>query len=323
MVGRNIKYSSNLFAFFIRNLVSQSQEVHDLFLEVQYFETRKQVFLPLQGFPSIVDDSQEEILYDSTIEKVFFEQWVSNFPHWFITREPLIIEKNLVMVPDFLLSYRNKSFYFEIVGFWTERYLTKKVMKVSLLKNKYPNMILLVDKSLDWPETQIPTFFYDKKVPVLEIGQFLKPFEEDELINIITKKNFDLLKSNIEQSLKKKANIFGKDLFDIFEVGFVFELDKYMEFLFKSFPCKISFVYFSKYIFISSLDFLFELQKTIAIARVNNKLSFQQLKLQYSFLDEKILKVLLTYIGYDFKYRSLLEEEMIFKKDKLIKSEII
>ena len=96
-----------------------------------------------------------------------------------------------------------------------------------------------------------------------------------------------------------------------------------MEFLFKSFPGKISFVYFSKYIFISSLDFLFELQKTIAIARVNNKLSFQQLKLQYSFLDEKILKVLLTYIGYDFKYRSLLEEEMIFKKDKLIKSEII
>ena len=109
LVGRNIKYSNNLYSLFIKNLESLRDEIKEIRLETQYYETKKQIFLPLDNFPRIIDDTQEEILFDSSIEKTFNEQWSLNFPQWTISREPLIVEYDLVMIPDFLLTYRSKS----------------------------------------------------------------------------------------------------------------------------------------------------------------------------------------------------------------------
>lgn len=323
LVGRNIKYSSNLYSLFIKNFEMLRKEIQEIYIEMQYFETKKSILLPLQEFPDIIDDSQEEIVFDSAIEKTFSEQWTSNFPQWEITREPLIVENGLVMIPDFFLTYRNISFYLEIVGFWTERYLTKKVKKVTLLKKNYPNMILLVDKSLDWPETTVPTFFYDKKVPVLEIGQFLKAFEGKELEVLVKNLNYDQIKMKIDSKLKINQ-VLNKDfLFEAFNVAFGFELDKCMNSYFSFFKNKCSFVYFSSTNFGASTDFLFDMKKFLASSAINATLSIDKLKKQYSFVEEKILKIIIMYLGYDFKYRSLLEEELVFKKEKLIIAEIV
>ena len=322
LVGRNIKYANNLYSLFIKNFDSLRNEITEIMLETQYYESKKSIYLPLTEFPKIIDDTQEEI-FDSTIEKVFNEQWSINFPHWVLSREPLIVEHDLVMIPDFLLTYRTQNFYLEIVGFWTERYLTKKIKKVSLLKTKYPNMILLVDKSLDWPQTTVPTFFYDKKVPILEIGTFLKQFEDKELLQFIKKIDFNKIKLEINSYLETNQVLKGEDLYNIVKANYSFELKKIMQEYFNYYKNKCSFVFFSNHDFLTGTDFLFDLKKYLVSSNINSTLSVQKLKKQFSFLDEKILKVIVMYLGYDFKYRSLLDEELVFKKEKAIFSEII
>ena len=324
LVGRNIKYSNNLYYLFMRNLKLFQKEIQHITLEIQYFESKKLILLPFKNFPDLIDDSKEEIVYDSAIEKTFSEQWIINFPQWEIEREPLIIEKNLVMVPDFLLRYRNTSFYFEIVGFWTEKYLTKKSMKVSLLKSKYPNMILLVDRKLDWPEIDVPTFYYDKKIPILEIGSFLKKFELSELGDVTKMINFDQLKIIIDKRLESDSFMFQDELFKECKIEYPFELVKIIEEYFKYFKNDCKFVFFSNYRFIVSIEFLFEMKKFLSSQRINRTLQYESLKNQFSFItNETYFKVLLKYLGYDIKYRSLLDEELVFKKERVIKPEII
>ncbi len=323
LVGRNIKYSNNIYALFISNLEMFRKEIEELFLEIQYYENQKRILLPLSDFPIIIEDAQSEEVFDSAIEKLFFEQWTINFPQWTITREPLIIEENIVMIPDFMLSYRSKNFYFEIVGFWTERYLTKKIKKVSILKNNYPNMILLVDKTLDWPETPVPTFFYDKKIPVLEIGTFLRPYENIELDSLVENNDFQKFKILIEENLPEKKILVEKDIEEILRLVYPFEILRFIEEIFNRFKNSCSFIYFSKYNFICSTIFLFEMKKILVSSQVNSTLNFQKLKSQFSFIDEKILKVIIIHLGFDFKYKSLLEEELVFKRDKVIISEIV
>ena len=323
LVGRNIKYANNLYFFFTNLLDSFTKELSEIILEIQYFESKKLVLLPMTNFPSIINDSKEDVLYDSEIEKIFSQQWVLNFPHWKIEREPLIIEGNLVMIPDFLLRYRSQVFYFEIVGFWTERYLAKKSMKVSLLKKDYPNMILLVDRSLEWPKITVPTFFYDKKVPILEIGSFLKQYEEKELEVIISDTDFQEIQPLVEKILQEDPIILEKQLLELFKVSYDFELTRLMEKYFTLFKSTCNFVFFSKYVFLVSTPFLFESKKFITRENINGVLSLQKLKQQFSFIDEKFLKVMLNYLGYDIKYRSLLDEDIVFKKNKVIIPEIV
>ena len=184
-------------------------------------------------------------------------------------------------------------------------------------------MILLVDKSLEWPETSVPTFYYDKKVPVLEIGQFLRPYEEKELE--IFRREVDMKKINLDlrKALKTDPNIFEKHLLKLFNIQFPIELQALMHEYFRIFGNTIEFVFFSHYNFISSIEFLTNLRKLIKTTSVNETLNFQRIKSNYSFLEEKYLKILLRYLGYDFKYKSLVEEELIFKKDKKIVPKIV
>ena len=115
----------------------------------------------------------------------------------------------------------------------------------------------------------------------------------------------------------------SQDLYDIVEASYSFELQKIMQHYFIYFKNKCSFVYFSNHDFLTGTDFLFDLKKYLVSSNINSTLSVQKLKKQFSFLDEKILKIIVMYLGYDFKYKSLLEEELFFKRDKAIFSEIV
>ena len=152
---------------------------------------------------------------------------------------------------------------------------------------------------------------------------FLKQFEDRELEVLLKNTNFDKIKIAIEERLQDEHLLYEDDLFTIFKVAYSFELKKLFEYYFTYFNKRCGFVYFSNYSFITSTNFLFELKKYLVTTSINKALNIQKLINQFSFMNEKYLKILLTYLGYDFKYKSLLEEELVYKKDKVIISEIV
>ena len=181
-----------------------------------------------------------------------------------------------------------------------------------------------MDKALDWPETTgVATYYYGKKIPVLEIGKYLKEFENKEVDSLIEKAPINKLKLIIDTKLKEKNLLYEENLHEILSTSFSFEVLRFIENFFATFKNQCDFIYFTKYTFISSTEFLFELKKFLYGSKINTNLSFKRLKKQFSFIEEKYLKLLVIYLGFDFKYKSLLEEELVFKKDKVIKSEIV
>ena len=135
--------------------------------------------------------------------------------------------------------------------------------------------------------------------------------------------NFDKIKITLEKRLQDEHSLYEDDLFVIFNVAYSFELTKLLENYFTYFNRRCGFVFFSNYSFITSINFLFELKKYLVTTSINKALNIQTLINQFSFMSEKYLKILLTYLGYDFKYKSLLEEELVYKKEKVIISEIV
>jgi hypothetical protein len=326
LAGRNVKYSSYLTNFFIKYREEfMKAGITKIFLFIQYFENKKDVILPFEEFPLIISESLEDNLYDSAIEKYFSEQWLINFPHWALDREPLIIEGNLVMIPDFLLSYNEQSFYFEIIGFWTEKYLTKKLKKISLLKSKYPNMILLVDKHLDWPNnTGVKTFYYNKLPPILEIGFYLKSFEEVELKKKIETLDFDKIKSKLDNLVQNIIIVEELDLLNICSLTYSFELRIFFElFYLKYQKSGVDFIYFSTFSTIILVKFIINFKNTCFSLFEEKKMNLNELKQFFPNLNDKLLRYLVLYIGFDFRYKSLIEEEVFFKKEKVIIPEII
>jgi predicted nuclease of restriction endonuclease-like RecB superfamily len=91
--------------------------------------------------------------FDSQLERDFATDFQRTFPRhsheWSLTRADAVIpvERNEVMIPDFTLRDRGgQEIYLEIVGFWTQEYLSKKIAKVRAARLN--NLILAVSKSL-------------------------------------------------------------------------------------------------------------------------------------------------------------------------------
>ena len=206
LVGRPTKYGQQLCVLFLHFLNYFSTQQIQIRLEITYFEHKRIILLESARLPplksSITNEKNilEENKFDSKIEEKFHEMFQVLSKGWTIEREPVIIEKNIIMLPDFELCYQNKiRIFLEIVGFWTERYLSHKTRKIKLLEDKYPNMILWIDEKLNFPEVKLKVFKYGKNIPSLEFINYLKNNYQLPLIN-----------KQVAQLLEKKRSLLTK-----------------------------------------------------------------------------------------------------------------
>ncbi len=135
------------------------------------------------------------VTYDSSIELDFASHFQALTTGWMLKREPepVTAGKN-VIIPDFSLEQAGIKIYLEIVGFWTQDYLLRKIEKLKQVEAK---MLLLVNESLVCEKLsalekrpQIDIIYYHNKIPLAPILRYLETkFEE------VKSKEITLLKS--------------------------------------------------------------------------------------------------------------------------------
>ncbi len=141
--------------------------------------------------------------FDSSIEKRFYNEFLS-LPvakSWELIREPdVIFTKKGVFIPDFKFRHKELEIetYFEIVGFWTDSYIKRKLAKLRALPF---TMLVAIDKNLacfnaaqfDLGLDQ-PVILYSKKVPIGDVVRYLAEIEQEA----ITKQVEQLKETKIE-----------------------------------------------------------------------------------------------------------------------------
>ncbi len=124
--------------------------------------------------------------FDSGIEERFYHEFVAlpAAKHWEVIREPdVIFTSKGVVIPDFKFRHKELDIetYFEIVGFWTEDYINRKLAKLRALPI---TVLVAIDKNLacfnaaqfDLGLDQ-PIILYTKKVPIGAVVRYLAEIE--------------------------------------------------------------------------------------------------------------------------------------------------
>ncbi len=104
-----------------------------------------------------VDPAEDEALsYDSAVEESFARAWLAQDAHgrlsvvhgWVMRREPRAIAvAGTVFIPDFTFSRGEAEVYAEIVGFYTDDYLTRKRHKLAALAGRL-RLLLVIEEDL-------------------------------------------------------------------------------------------------------------------------------------------------------------------------------
>lgn len=117
--------------------------------------------------------------FDSAVEEDFSSKFQAMRSGWVLKREPeLVSAGKQVIIPDFSLEKAGIKIYLEIVGFWTEEYLLRKIQKLKQVEAK---MLLLVNEALACEKLsglekrpQIDLIFYRQKIPLPPILRYLQ-----------------------------------------------------------------------------------------------------------------------------------------------------
>lgn len=125
-----------------------------------------------------------EVQYDSSVEREFATRFESLDLDWELVREPDAIEAGEhVMIPDFAFDWKHGGFrvYFEIMGFWTPEYVTKKLDRLAAVDGL--EMLVAVDESLGVGE-EIETrdhraIPYSGQVQIKDVRNALRRYEEE------------------------------------------------------------------------------------------------------------------------------------------------
>lgn len=124
------------------------------------------------------------ITYDSSVEEAFASQFQALNSGWVLKREPEPLPAGKqVIIPDFTLEKAGIKIYLEIVGFWTEEYLQRKIAKLRQIKTQ---MLLLVNQTLACEKlsslknnSEFDLIYYRDKIPLAPILRYLETkFEE-------------------------------------------------------------------------------------------------------------------------------------------------
>ncbi|MEM3602246.1 MAG: DUF790 family protein [Candidatus Bathyarchaeia archaeon] len=137
-----------------------------------------------QQGPLLLKPTQPQKVYDSSVEENFATQFQALNSGWKLKREPepITARKHLIL-PDFSLEKGPIKVYVEIVGFWTEDYLNRKVEKLKLVD---VNMILLVDENLSCGKLssleklpKLHFIYYSGEIPMSQVLRHLSKTFED------------------------------------------------------------------------------------------------------------------------------------------------
>ncbi len=138
-------------------------------------------------------------LYDSTVEERFAKKFEALNSGWTIKREPEPLPAGRhVLIPDFGFEKHGVKVYLEVVGFWTQEYLERKISKLNSLVNV--DMLAAVDENLACSKLRRmkgPVIYYAKDVPVKPILDHLHMREEE-----VSEGEAELLKSRGDLKLK-------------------------------------------------------------------------------------------------------------------------
>jgi hypothetical protein len=133
-------------------------------------------------FPARAKKMEER--YDSSVEAAFARSFKALKLGWTLRREPeLLVAGRYVFIPDFSFEKDHLKAYLEIVGFWTDEYLRKKLAKLRELNVE--NLLIAVDRSLKCSQLekiQNALIFYDKQVPVKPVVDYLRDLEEAAIL---------------------------------------------------------------------------------------------------------------------------------------------
>jgi predicted nuclease of restriction endonuclease-like RecB superfamily len=117
--------------------------------------------------------------FDSRLEERFHKEFQRLAPNWDILREPEPVEaRGHLIFPDFLLRHRHepgRQWWLEIVGFWTRRYLEKKL--AGLRQAGLRRMILCVDADRACREEELP--------PGAELVRFRRRIDVAAVVSLI------------------------------------------------------------------------------------------------------------------------------------------
>jgi predicted nuclease of restriction endonuclease-like RecB superfamily len=88
--------------------------------------------------PGLSYDNYGMEYFDSSVEKKFMDKFLKFTTGWHLVREPdpLILSNGKAFIPDFVFEKYGVKVYLEIVGFWTEDYLKRKLEKIKDLTSK-------------------------------------------------------------------------------------------------------------------------------------------------------------------------------------------
>jgi signal peptidase I len=149
-------------------------------------------------FPSI-SSVHTDRQYDSGVEQRFASSFDSLDTGWVLRREPEpLIAGRYVLIPDFSFEKNGLKVYLEIMGFWTQEYLEKKVQKLRSLSDV--DMIVAVDKNLACSKVK------DLKgdIIVYSGGLYVK-----DIYRLLRSREEKLVASQVEKAKKMPVELIG------------------------------------------------------------------------------------------------------------------
>ena len=127
--------SWSLEAWIIRNYSSVGRKIYE-------FHMSKENAPPLIGLPDNID-SEENVTtkssyFDSAVEEKFALRFQQSSSGWTLIREPdpIIVKSDRAFIPDFMFERYGRRIYLEIVGFWTDEYIKRKVQKITRISSQ-------------------------------------------------------------------------------------------------------------------------------------------------------------------------------------------
>jgi hypothetical protein len=126
------------------------------------------------------EDSIPRQSYDSLVEQQFARSFNSCDSGWRLQREPEpLIAGNHVLIPDFMFTKNDLKVYLEIVGFWTQDYLERKISKLESLTDI--DIIVAINEEhagSKLHKIKAKVIFFKNKLPIKPIIEHLKKREK-------------------------------------------------------------------------------------------------------------------------------------------------
>ncbi|TXT53912.1 MAG: hypothetical protein BAJALOKI2v1_840020 [Promethearchaeota archaeon] len=147
--------------------------------------------------------------FDSQVERQFYIDFKNFLPQWEIKREPRFIKAgNFVIIPDFGFYRYNLKIYMEVVGFWTESYIKKKIEKFKQLETP---VLVALNENLNCSKEDFEgeVILYKDRIPIKPVIKLLREYEEtfiqkelDSLQDIeITEDIIDIQQKSVELNI--------------------------------------------------------------------------------------------------------------------------